>query len=136
MKLNMLARQIRRLPINEAIKQMEFSQKRASDRILKNLVLARKNMSIQKRYNLDPENVVIGKLRVLFSPLITSGILKIFDPLPSAGLSRSGFCREGQILETDQDTRPWPYGHHAPSHGAHQVRLQGVVAQNQTRADH
>lgn len=47
-KLNMLARQIAGLPIDEAIKQMEFSKKKAAKRILSNLVLARRNAELQK----------------------------------------------------------------------------------------
>ncbi|CEG66174.1 hypothetical protein RMATCC62417_02802 [Rhizopus microsporus] len=47
-KLNMLARQIRNLPIDEAIKQMEFSDKRAAKKILHNLAFAKKNATNQK----------------------------------------------------------------------------------------
>src|SRR4051812_15932869 len=59
-KLNMLAKQIRHLPINEAITQMEFSQKRASRRILNNLAFARKNMGDQEAYKMDSSRVVVG----------------------------------------------------------------------------
>ncbi|KAI9323780.1 ribosomal protein L22/L17 [Dichotomocladium elegans] len=41
-KLNMLARQIRNMPVDEAIKQMEFSPKRTAKKILHNLAFARK----------------------------------------------------------------------------------------------
>ena len=55
-KLNMLARQIRNLPVEEAIKQMEFSPKRTARKILHNLAFARKNATEQK----DMKNLVVG----------------------------------------------------------------------------
>ena len=55
-KLNMLARQIRNLPVDEAIKQMEFSPKRTARKILHNLAFARKNATEQK----DMKNLVVG----------------------------------------------------------------------------
>lgn len=54
----MLARQIAGLHIDEAIKQMEFSKKKAAKRILSNLVLARRNAELQK----GMKNLVIGML--------------------------------------------------------------------------
>lgn len=51
----MLARQIRNLPVDEAIRQMEFSPKRAAKKILHNLALARKNAKDQ----FGLENLVI-----------------------------------------------------------------------------
>ncbi|KAI8361786.1 ribosomal protein L22/L17 [Choanephora cucurbitarum] len=47
-KLNMLARQIRNLPVDEAIRQMEFSDKRSAKKILHNLAFAKKNAMDQK----------------------------------------------------------------------------------------
>ncbi|KAI8376802.1 ribosomal protein L22/L17 [Blakeslea trispora] len=47
-KLNMLARQIRNLPVDEAIRQMEFSDKRSAKKILHNLAFAKKNAADQK----------------------------------------------------------------------------------------
>ncbi|KAI8066445.1 ribosomal protein L22/L17 [Gongronella butleri] len=47
-RLNMIARQLRNLPIDEAIRQMQFSPKRASNKILHNLAFARKNALEQK----------------------------------------------------------------------------------------
>jgi ribosomal protein L22 len=44
----MLARQIRNLPVEEAIRQMEFSDKRSAKKILHNLAFARKNAQDQK----------------------------------------------------------------------------------------
>ncbi|ORX58707.1 ribosomal protein L22 [Hesseltinella vesiculosa] len=46
-KLNMIARQLRNLTVDEAIRQMEFSPKRASSKILHNLAFARKNAADQ-----------------------------------------------------------------------------------------
>ncbi|OAD70099.1 hypothetical protein PHYBLDRAFT_71537 [Phycomyces blakesleeanus NRRL 1555(-)] len=56
-KLNMLARQIRNLPVEEAIKQMEFSSKRSAKKILHNLAFARKNAQEQK----GMENMVVSQ---------------------------------------------------------------------------
>ncbi|KAI7902580.1 ribosomal protein L22/L17 [Cokeromyces recurvatus] len=47
-KLNMLARQLRNLPVDEAIRQMEFSDKKAARKILHNLAFAKKNAAEQK----------------------------------------------------------------------------------------
>ncbi|KAG2234487.1 ribosomal protein L22/L17 [Thamnidium elegans] len=56
-KLNMLARQIRNLPVEEAIRQMEFSDKRSAKKILHNLAFARKNAADQK----GMENMVVSQ---------------------------------------------------------------------------
>ncbi|KAL9551364.1 hypothetical protein MBANPS3_004296 [Mucor bainieri] len=56
-KLNMLARQIRNLPVDEAIRQMEFSDKRSAKKILHNLAFARKNAADQK----GMENMVVSQ---------------------------------------------------------------------------
>lgn len=53
----MLARQIRNLPVDEAIRQMEFSDKRSAKKILHNLAFARKNAADQK----GMENMVVCK---------------------------------------------------------------------------
>lgn len=53
----MLARQIRNLPVDEAIRQMEFSDKRSAKKILHNLAFARKNATDQK----GMENMVVCK---------------------------------------------------------------------------
>lgn len=53
----MLARQIRNLPVDEAIRQMEFSDKRSAKKILHNLAFARKNAADQK----GMENMVISQ---------------------------------------------------------------------------
>lgn len=55
----MLARQIRNLPIDEAIKQMEFSDKRAAKKILHNLAFAKKNAANQK----GMQNMIVGKYK-------------------------------------------------------------------------
>ncbi|KAI8973672.1 ribosomal protein L22/L17 [Mycotypha africana] len=56
-KLNMLARQIRNLPVEEAIKQMEFSDKRAAKKIMHNLAFAKKNAESQ----MDMSNMIISQ---------------------------------------------------------------------------
>ncbi|CAO3663757.1 unnamed protein product [Rhizopus stolonifer] len=61
-KLNMLARQIRNLPVEEAIKQMEFSDKRTAKKVLHNLAFARKNAADQKQmHNLVVSQAWVGK---------------------------------------------------------------------------
>jgi hypothetical protein len=57
-KLNMLGRQIAGQPVNEAILQMEFSEKRASERIKSTLVLAR-NHAVDK--GMDDKKLVVCK---------------------------------------------------------------------------
>ncbi|KAJ1854667.1 39S ribosomal protein L22, mitochondrial [Coemansia sp. RSA 1822] len=61
-KLRMLANQITRLPITEAIRQMDFSAKRASARVRSALVWARKNAIFQKQMN--PDNMYLKLVRV------------------------------------------------------------------------
>ncbi|CAO3640273.1 unnamed protein product [Cunninghamella blakesleeana] len=56
-KLNMIARQLRNLTVEEAIKQMEYSPKRSSSKILHNLAFAKKNAQDQK----DMKNLVIAQ---------------------------------------------------------------------------
>jgi large subunit ribosomal protein L22 len=57
-KLNMLARQISGKPIDHAILQMEFSQKRAAKRVKSALVLARQHAVEYK--GLDRVKLVVG----------------------------------------------------------------------------
>ena len=57
----MLARQIRNLPVDEAIKQMEFSSKRTASKILHNLAFAKKNATEQK----DMKNLIVGMLVII-----------------------------------------------------------------------
>ncbi|KAJ9097163.1 hypothetical protein QFC21_004832 [Naganishia friedmannii] len=57
-KLNMLGRQIAGQPVNEAILQMEFSEKRASERIKSTLVLAR-NHAVDK--GMDEKKLVVSE---------------------------------------------------------------------------
>ncbi|GAB5587219.1 39S ribosomal protein L22 [Umbelopsis nana] len=56
-KLNKIARQLRNLNVDDAIKQMEFSHKRISSKVLHNLAFARKNAKEQKGF----ENLVISQ---------------------------------------------------------------------------
>ncbi|KAI9304111.1 ribosomal protein L22/L17 [Cunninghamella echinulata] len=56
-KLNMIARQLRNLTVDEAIKQLEYSPKRSAKKILHNLAFARKNAKDQK----DMENIIIAQ---------------------------------------------------------------------------
>ncbi|KAI9296839.1 ribosomal protein L22 [Neoconidiobolus thromboides FSU 785] len=58
-KLMLLANQISGLSINQAILQMQFSQKRASKKIMNALVFSRKNAQLQK--NFDPERMYIAQ---------------------------------------------------------------------------
>ncbi|KAJ2026608.1 39S ribosomal protein L22, mitochondrial [Coemansia sp. S610] len=61
-KLRMIGNQISGLPVTEAIRQMQFSSKKASDRIKHSLVWARKNAMFQKEMN--PENMFVKLARV------------------------------------------------------------------------
>ncbi|KAI8985887.1 ribosomal protein L22/L17 [Pilobolus umbonatus] len=68
-KLNMLARQIRNLPVEEAIKQMEFSDKRSAKKILHNLAFATKNATEQKEMkDLVVSQAWVGKGRFITRP--------------------------------------------------------------------
>ncbi|KAJ1810303.1 39S ribosomal protein L22, mitochondrial [Coemansia sp. RSA 2599] len=61
-KLRMIGNQITGLSVTEAIRQMQFSAKKASDKILHSLVWARKNAIFQKQMN--PDNMFIKLARV------------------------------------------------------------------------
>ncbi|KAJ2612348.1 39S ribosomal protein L22, mitochondrial [Coemansia sp. RSA 1365] len=61
-KLGMLARQITGQPLNEAIRQMQFSSKRAAKRIRSSLAHARRNAIVQRKMN--PENMIVKLARV------------------------------------------------------------------------
>ncbi|KAJ2781907.1 39S ribosomal protein L22, mitochondrial [Coemansia interrupta] len=61
-KLRLIGNQITGLPIGEAIRQMQFSAKRASDKILHSLVWARKNAVFQKQMN--PDQLFVKLARV------------------------------------------------------------------------
>ncbi|KAF8476512.1 mitochondrial 50S ribosomal protein L22 [Gautieria morchelliformis] len=65
-KLNMLARQIAGKPIDHAILQMEFSQKRAAKRIKSSLVLARQHAVEYK--GMDRSKLIIGQSWVTKGP--------------------------------------------------------------------
>ncbi|KAG0168246.1 hypothetical protein DFQ28_005214 [Apophysomyces sp. BC1034] len=56
-KLNMIARQIRNLSVDDAIKQLEFSPKRSARKILHNLAFARKHAQDQK----NMEDLVVAQ---------------------------------------------------------------------------
>ena len=62
-KLNLLARQIAGKPIDHAILQMEFSQKRAAKRVKSALVLARQHALEYK--NLDRSKLIVGAVTPL-----------------------------------------------------------------------
>ncbi|KAI8391201.1 ribosomal protein L22/L17 [Radiomyces spectabilis] len=65
-KLNMIARQLRNLPIDEAIKQLEFSPKRSAKKIMHNLAFAKKNAQDQKGLtNLVVAQAWVGKGRYI-----------------------------------------------------------------------
>ncbi|KAJ2214202.1 39S ribosomal protein L22, mitochondrial [Coemansia sp. RSA 1813] len=61
-KLRLLANQITKQPVTEAIRQMEFSAKKAATKIKNSLVWARKNAVFQKQMN--PDNMFIKLVRV------------------------------------------------------------------------
>ncbi|CAH1758429.1 18811_t:CDS:2 [Entrophospora sp. SA101] len=63
-KLNFLGRQIAKKPLNEAIKQMEFSHKKASKKIMHSLITARHHAQLYKKMNIDNcyiEQAWVGK---------------------------------------------------------------------------
>ncbi|KAI7864171.1 ribosomal protein L22/L17 [Spinellus fusiger] len=65
-KLNMIARQIRQLPVDEAIQQMEFSNKRMAKKVLHNLAFARQHAQTQKGMkNLVVAQTWVGKGRFM-----------------------------------------------------------------------
>ncbi|KAI8086299.1 ribosomal protein L22/L17 [Halteromyces radiatus] len=65
-KLNMIARQLRNLPVDEAIRQLEYSPKRSAKKILHNLAFAKKNAQEQKNMkNLVVAQAWVGKGRYI-----------------------------------------------------------------------
>ncbi|CAO3676232.1 unnamed protein product [Umbelopsis ramanniana] len=65
-KLNKIARQLRNLKVEDAIKQMEFSHKRISNKVLHNLAFANKNAKEQKGFeNLVVSQAWVGKGRYI-----------------------------------------------------------------------
>ncbi|KAG0229728.1 hypothetical protein BGW41_002899 [Actinomortierella wolfii] len=60
-KLRLLANQIKGLDIQDAINQMEFSQKRPGKRIMNTLAFARTNASTQEKYNMDPSKLYVAR---------------------------------------------------------------------------
>ncbi|KAH0839757.1 ribosomal protein L22/L17 [Lanmaoa asiatica] len=65
-KLNMLGRQISGKPIDHAIMQMRFSEKRASDRIKSMLATAKLHASVYKK--MDPSKLVVSEAWVTKGP--------------------------------------------------------------------
>jgi len=65
-KLNMLGRQISGQPVDMAIMQMKFSEKRASNRIKSMLVVAKDHATAYK--NLDPSKLIVGEAWVTKGP--------------------------------------------------------------------
>ncbi|KAH7887747.1 ribosomal protein L22/L17 [Phlebopus sp. FC_14] len=65
-KLNMLGRQISGKPIDHAIMQMRFSEKRASNRIKSMLATARFHATVYK--NMDPSKLVVAEAWVTKGP--------------------------------------------------------------------
>jgi len=60
-KLRLLANQIKGLDIQNAINQMEFSQKRPGKRIMNTLAFARTNATTQEKYAMDASKLYVGK---------------------------------------------------------------------------
>jgi ribosomal protein L22 len=59
-KLRLLANQIKGLDIQNAINQMEFSQKRPSTRVMNTLAFARTNAITQEKYAMDASKLYVG----------------------------------------------------------------------------
>jgi DNA polymerase/3'-5' exonuclease PolX len=96
----MIARSLRNLSVEEAIKQLEFSDKRSAKKILHNLAFARKNATEQK----DMKNLVICKYLIQYLRDIQRLTLCIFSP--SMGW-------QGKIYPAYQGSRPWSIWYHA-----------------------
>ncbi|KAF9586034.1 hypothetical protein BGW38_010306 [Lunasporangiospora selenospora] len=60
-KLRLLANQIKGLDIQNAINQMEFSEKRPSKRVMNTLAFARTNASTQAKYGMDPSKLYVDR---------------------------------------------------------------------------
>lgn len=60
-KLRLLANQIKGLDIQNAINQMEFSQKRPGKRVMNTLAFARTNATTQEKYAMDASKLYVGK---------------------------------------------------------------------------
>ncbi|KAF9208115.1 hypothetical protein BGZ49_009739 [Haplosporangium sp. Z 27] len=60
-KLRLLANQIKGLDIQNAINQMEFSQKRPSKRIMNTLAFARTNATTQEKYAMDASKLYVDR---------------------------------------------------------------------------
>ncbi|KAF9435932.1 hypothetical protein BGZ76_005202 [Entomortierella beljakovae] len=60
-KLRLLANQIKGLDIQNAINQMEFSQKRPSLRVMNTLAFARTNATTQEKYNMDASKLYVDR---------------------------------------------------------------------------
>ncbi|KAG0011260.1 hypothetical protein BGZ80_000811 [Entomortierella chlamydospora] len=60
-KLRLLANQIKGLDIQNAINQMEFSQKRPSKRIMNTLAFARTNATAQEKYAMDASKLYVDR---------------------------------------------------------------------------
>ena len=82
-KLNMLGRQISGKPIDHAILQMQFSEKRASTRIMNMLATARDHASRYKR--LQEGKLVVGKS---YSQSIYLGDVTQFFSQPKLGSTK------------------------------------------------
>ncbi|KAK3818790.1 MAG: ribosomal protein L22/L17 [Benniella sp.] len=60
-KLRLLANQIKGLDIQNAINQMEFSQKRPSKRVMNTLAFARTNATTQEKYAMDASKLYVDR---------------------------------------------------------------------------
>ncbi|KAF9998752.1 hypothetical protein BGZ65_005785 [Modicella reniformis] len=60
-KLRLLANQIKGLDIQNAINQMEFSQKRPATRIMNTLAFARTNATTQEKYAMDASKLYVDR---------------------------------------------------------------------------
>jgi hypothetical protein len=84
-KLNLLARQITGLPIDEAIVQMQFSHKKASKWIERELIEGR-NRAVESSKAMDRSKLVVGMF-----------VIDSLCPLQSADTFSRGICEQGEI---------------------------------------
>ncbi|KAJ2352215.1 39S ribosomal protein L22, mitochondrial [Coemansia sp. RSA 2618] len=102
-KLRMLGNQITNMPITEAIRQMDFSAKKASARVRSALVWGRKNAIFQKQMN--PDDMFLKLVRVGKGP-------KFPKKIDYKGRGRFGIIRKPKahmrfvVWEKQADERP------------------------------
>ena len=122
-KLNKLAHQISGLPVGEAILQMKFSEKRASERIKSTLALAR-NHAVDK--GLDQGRLVVGTFSLRDLHSVMSLQLTIF-----LGASAESWVSKGRTIKRIDIKGRARFG--IKEH--QQARLHVVLKEGKTRAE-